>query len=93
MDSFENTQKDFENQLAQIEHDANMTSKNLEMAQARGYLDNAGFYQQLADKQLEQINRLQMELGELNNAFEKAMASGEIEENSEAWLISGHSIR
>lgn len=62
-----------------------MTSKNLEMAQARGYLDNAGFYQQLADKQLEQINRLQMELGELNNAFEKAMASGEIEENSAAW--------
>ena len=70
-----------------------MTSKNLEMAQARGYLDNAGFYQQLADRQLEQINRLQMELGELNNAFEQAMASGEIEENSEAWLISGHSIR
>ena len=69
-----------------------MTSKNLEMAQARGYLDNAGFYQQLADKQLEQINRLQMELGELNNAFEKAMASGEIEENSEAWYEMKASI-
>lgn len=78
-------QTDFENQMAQIEHTANMTSKNLEMAQTRGYLDSASFYQQLAGNQTEQINRLNMERTELNQRFQEAMDSGEIAENSEAW--------
>ena len=80
-------QTDFENQLAQIEHDANMTSKNLEMAQTKGYLDSATFYEQLVSNQADQVNRLNMELIELNQKFKEAMDSGEIEENSEAWLI------
>lgn len=85
-------QTDFENQLAQIEHSANMTSKNLEMAQKRGYLDSASFYEELASNQSEQINRLNMELAELNQKFKEAMDSGEIEENSEAWYEMKSSI-
>lgn len=85
-------QTDFENQLAQIEHDANMTSKNLEMAQTRGYLDSATFYEQLVSNQADQVNRLNMELTELNQKFKEAMDSGEIEENSEAWYTMKQSI-
>lgn len=92
VDSFDMVQTDFENQLAQIEHDANMTSKNLEMAQTRGYLDSATFYEQLVSNQADQVNRLNMELTELNQKFKEAMDSGEIEENSEAWYTMKQSI-
>lgn len=92
VDSFDMVQTDFENQLAQIEHDANMTSKNLEMAQTKGYLDSATFYEQLVSNQADQVNRLNMELTELNQKFKEAMDSGEIEENSEAWYTMKQSI-
>ena len=92
VDSFEMVQTDFENQLAQIEHDANMTSKNLEMAQTRGYLDNASFYQQLADNQISQIAKMKTELDGLNQKMKEAMASGEIAEGSEAWYQMKQSI-
>lgn len=85
VDSFEMVQTDFENQLARIEHSANMTSKNLEMAQTRGYLDSANFYEQLAADQEKTILKLQAELDELNVKFKAAMDSNEIAENSEAW--------
>ena len=85
-------QTDFENQLSEIEHDANMTSKNLEMAQTKGYLDSATFYEQLVSNQADQVNRLNMELTELNQKFKEAMDSGEIEENSEAWHTMTQSI-
>lgn len=92
MDSFDNVQTDFENQLSQIEHAANMASKNMEMAQTRGYLDSANFYQQLADKQLATITGLREELEALNQKFNEAMDSGEIEEGSEAWYQMKQSI-
>lgn len=92
VDSFDMVQTDFENQLAQIEHDATMTSKNLEMAQTKGYLDSATFYEQLVSNQADQVNRLNMELTELNQKFKEAMDSGEIEENSEAWYTMKQSI-
>ena len=92
MDSFDNVQTDFENQLSQIEHAANMASKNMEMAQTRGYLDSANFYQQLADSQLATITGLREELEALNQKFSEAMDSGEIEEGSEAWHQMKQSI-
>ena len=92
VDSFDNVQTDFENQLSQIEHAANMASKNMEMAQTRGYLDSANFYQQLADKQLATITGLREELEALNQKFNEAMDSGEIEEGSEAWYQMKQSI-
>ena len=92
VDSFDNVQTDFENQLSQIEHAANMASKNMEMAQTRGYLDSANFYQQLADSQLATITGLREELEALNQKFSEAMDSGEIEEGSEAWHQMKQSI-
>ena len=85
-------QTDFENQLAQIEHDATMTSKNLEMAQTKGYLDSATFYEQLASNQSKQVATLNTELEDLNKKFKEAMDSGEIAENSDAWYQMKQSI-
>ena len=85
VDAFENVQTDYENQLAEIEHRANMTQKNLEMAQKRGYLDSATFYEQLAQTQSESINKLKVELDQLNAKMKEAMDSKEIDEGSEAY--------
>lgn len=76
---------DFENQLAQIEHEANMASKHMEMAQTRGYLDSARFYEMLAEQQAKTVTKLGVELDELNAKMQEAMESGEIAEGSEAW--------
>lgn len=82
---FDNTQTEYNNKLSQIEHAANMAQKNLDMATAKGYLENAVFYEQLADSQSKSINTLKIELQELNQRFKEAMDSGEIETESEAW--------
>lgn len=91
-DIFDNTQADFDNQLAEIEHAAAMTQKNMDMATAKGYIDSAKFYEQLSDTQTVNINKLKAELGELNDSFKEAMSSGEIEENSEEWYAMKQSI-
>lgn len=92
VDSFDAVQTDFENQLAQIEHSANMTSKHLEMAQTKGYLDSANFYEQLASDQEKTVTKLGAELDELNAKMQEAMKSGEIDEGSEAWYQMKASI-
>lgn len=84
-DMFENTQTDFENKLSQVEHAANMAQKDLDMVQARGYLESAVFYERLSDSQSKSINLLEVELQELNRRFKEAIDSGEIESESEAW--------
>ena len=92
VDAFDMVQTDFENQLAQIEHDVNMTSKNLEMAQKRGYIDSAKYYEEMAESQTLTINKLKVELQDLQKYRDEAMASGEIEEGSEAWYEMQASI-
>ena len=84
-DNFTYIQTDYENQLAQIEHSANMASKDLQMAQTKGYLDNAAYYKQASNLEKQNVKMLKKELSGLNKAFEEAMASGEIAEGSEAW--------
>lgn len=85
LDAFEMVQTDFDNQLARIEHDANMTSKNLEMAQKRGYIDSAKFYEDLAANEEKTINKLMAKRNSLAAKMDEAMKSGEIAEGSEAW--------
>lgn len=82
---FEDAQKDFDNQLGIIEHRIEMYEKSLETHEAKGYMASAEYYSAIADVQRANISMLQKELEDLNGYFNEAMASGEIEENSEAW--------
>lgn len=85
LDNFNNTQKDFEHRLGEIEHGANMIEKDISMAEAKGYLESAQFYEALSGNTSARISTLNDELAGLNQKFEEAMASGEIEEGSDAW--------
>lgn len=85
-DDFANVQADYENRLAQIEHNASLAQKDLQMAQTKGYLESAKFYERQAELEVENGKMLRSELEELNSRLATAMSSGEIEEGSEAWF-------
>ena len=92
LDNFNNAQKDFENKLSSIEHAANMIDQDIAMADARGYLESAKFYDALSGNTVSRINTLKSELSGLKKMFNDAMASGEIEAGSEAWYQMSESI-
>lgn len=85
VDMFNNAQTDFENQLKDIEHAAEMTNKDLSMIEAKGYLTSAERYEDLVGSQTEYVAKLKEELASLQTYFNDAMNSHEIEEGSEAW--------
>ena len=65
LDRFSAAQRDRENQLAQLEHQAQMVEKDINLIEQKGYLGNASNYQKLADKEAERIERLREELSTL----------------------------
>lgn len=84
-DNFNNAKKDFENQLSFLEHSANMYNIGLNELEARGYMKSAEYYKALKDAKSSSITTMESELAALIRYLDEAMASGEIEENSEAW--------
>lgn len=84
-DNFDNVQKDFENKLSLMEKQSDTYSRKIDKLEEQGYMQNANYYKQLRNTQQSNIGVLNQELVNLQAAFEAAMASGEIEEGSEAW--------
>lgn len=83
--NFDAVQKDYENQLGLIEHEMNMINQDIAMAQAKGMLDSADYYEKLANSESKSIQKMKQELSALEGYFKEAMDSGKIDENSEAW--------
>ena len=84
-DNFDNIQKDFENKLSLMEKQSDAYSRKIDKLEEQGYMQNANYYKQLRNAQQSNIGVLNQELVNQQAAFEAAMASGEIEEGSEAW--------
>lgn len=84
-DNFDNVKTDYDNRLGLLEHSINTYQSGIDMIQQKGYLASAKYYESLADLQRQNISILQSELSDLTAQFHNAMASGEIEEYSEAW--------
>ena len=82
---FDTVQKDYENQLSEIEHRMAMYDKTLELYQTQGYMDSSKYYLSLSDVQQENISVMQKELADLKKYLNEAMDSGEIEKYSESW--------
>lgn len=89
---FDNISKDFENQLAQIEHLAQTYNIQIDIAEAKGYLSSVKYYASLQDSQRKSLSALNQELTSLNSAFNEGMKSGTIEEYSDAWYEMKDSI-
>ena len=84
-DNFNNTQEDFENQLALAEHLTNQYENGIDLLEARGYLESTKYYSAMQDATKGNIAILNNELAALEQSFSDAMNSGEIEYGSAAW--------
>lgn len=89
---FDNIQEDYNNQLSLMEKQTDSLNKKIEMLEERGYMQNANYYKQMQDIERQNVQTLTNELAELNRYFDEAMASGEIEEGSNAWYEMKNSI-
>ena len=83
--NFDLVQADYANKLGLIEHEMNMINADVSMAQAKGMLDSAEFYERLSEQQVRNIAMMHAELTDLEYSLHDAMVSGKIEEGSETW--------
>ena len=91
-DRFDMVQDDYENQLEELEHQIEMQEKNVDMVAARGYLESTKFYEAMSDIESKRLSMLKAEMQDLQKYFDEAMASGEIDEGSEAWYEMSQEI-
>lgn len=84
-DSFDNIQSNAESQIKVIDHMTSMYESQLDILKEQGYFESAKLYDSLMATELDRIARLKQEKNDLQGMFDAAMASGEIEEDSEAW--------
>ncbi len=84
-DKFDNIQGNYNNQLSLLEKQSDSLQRKIDKLEEQGYLQNANYYAQMQDVERQNIQTLTQELADLNRAFDEAMASGEIEEGSDAW--------
>ena len=69
-----------------------MINADMSMAQAKGMLDSASFYERLAERESASIGKMKNELSDLERYFKEAMDSGKIQEGSEEWYAMKQSI-
>lgn len=84
-DNFNNIKDDFDSQLELLEHMTTTYETGIDKLEAQGYLQSTEYYAALKDVEQQNIDVLNQELASLIHSFSEAMASGEIEEGSEAW--------
>ncbi len=84
-DNFNNIKDDFDSQLELLEHMTTTYETGIDKLEAQGYLQSTEYYAALKDVEQQNIDILNQELTSLIHSFSEAMASGEIEEGSEAW--------
>lgn len=84
-DKFDNIQGNYNNQLSLLGKQSDSLQRKIDKLEEQGYLQNANYYAQMQDVERQNIQTLTQELADLNRAFDEAMASGEIEEGSDAW--------
>lgn len=91
-DRFDMVQDDYESQLDQLEHQIEMQEKNVDMVSARGYLESTKFYEAMTDIESKRLSMLKSEMTDLKRYMDEAIASGEIDEGSEAWYEMSQEI-
>lgn len=82
---FDNIQKDFENRLELMQEQAEKFDIELKRLDAKGYQANAAIYESQRKDKEKRIATLTAQLADMQKAFNDTMASGLLQEGSEAW--------
>lgn len=85
MNIFDNIATGYENKLDLAGHLAAEYNNALEMAEAKGYIATGEYYKMLKQVTADNIATLQQEQKSLSDALYESLASGEIQQGSQAW--------
>lgn len=85
MNIFDNIATGYENKLDLAGHIAAEYNNALEMAEAEGYIATGEYYKMLKEVTSDNIATLQQEQKSLSDALYESLASGEIQQGSQAW--------
>lgn len=85
MNIFDNIATGYENKLDLAGHLAAEYNNALEMAEAKGYIATGEYYKMLKEVTSDNIATLQQEQKSLSDALYESLASGEIQQGSQAW--------
>ena len=91
-ENFNKVQTEYENQAKLLSHLESTYNSGMDLLDAKGYMVSASYYSALQDYEKQNISILNQELSDLTKKFSEAMASGEIEEYSDAWYSMQDSI-
>ncbi len=84
-DRFNNIADEFESQLDQIEHRINGIETGLDIVEAKGQFASRQYYESLMSTERENIALIENEYKALQQSFNEAMSTGDIEIYSEQW--------
>lgn len=84
-DAFDASKTNAENQIGLIDHVTSSYQSQNDLLAEKGYLSSAKLYSAMIQTESQKIITLQSELADLESKFNSAMASGEIEKDSEAY--------
>lgn len=83
---FDNVASEYDGILGLIEHEKNLLDEFISQSEAQAYLVSTKYYEALAKNERETIDQLQDKKNDLIASLGEALASGTIEENSEAYV-------
>lgn len=82
---FDNIQTEFDSFISTITAQADVIHERLNRTEEQGYFADKIYYNQLKLYKTQEAANLQQEFTALQNSFREAVATGKIEEGSEAW--------
>ena len=82
---FNDTAKNYENQLSLLEHLSNTYNNGINNLEERGYLASTKYYESLKKVEKDSISKKKKELNALTQRMSEGIKSGYIKKNSEAW--------
>lgn len=91
-ENFNQVQDEYDNQVKLLSHLEKTYSSGLDLLEAKGLMASTSYYSALQDYEKQNIDILNQEFSDLTTKFSEAMASGEIEEYSDAWYSMNDSI-
>lgn len=78
-------QKSFENKIRMFDKRSSSLDRQLQYAEARGFMTSTRYYEKMQDADIKSVNQTNAEIESLTNFLREQVKSGDIEPGSEPW--------
>lgn len=83
--TLEAIQKSFENKMKMFDKRSSSLDRQLQYAEARGFMTSTRYYEKMQDADIKSVNQTNAEIESLTNYLKEQVKSGDIEPGSEPW--------